>query len=108
MEYYGHTGVDYSAPIGTPILAAAQGTVTEIKRGAAGYGNYLLIDHGNGYRTRYAHCSEISVNPGDKVDLGQQIAAVGQTGNTTGPICRFELWNDGNPVDPTPYLEGLS
>ena len=99
----GHRGIDLCAPNGTPILAADSGTVIE-----AGYhwsfGNYLLIDHGNGITTRYAHCSALLVGAGSTVTRGQQIATIGISGVATGYHCHFEVAVNGSLVNPAPYL----
>lgn len=85
------------------ILAADSGTVIE-----AGYhwsfGNYLLIDHGNGITTRYAHCSALLVGAGSTVTRGQQIATIGISGVATGYHCHFEVAVNGSLVNPAPYL----
>lgn len=87
-------GLDIAAPSGTPIAASAGGQV--IWAGPKGtYGNLVKIDHGNGFTTYYAHCSELLVQEGDQVTQGQTIALVGSTGRSTGPHCHFELlWQD--------------
>ncbi len=98
-----HKGVDFAAPSGTPIYAAASGTVT-----SAGYsgnaGNLLVINHGNGLATYYMHCSKIYVSAGQKVEKGQNVAAVGSTGNSTGPHLHFQVMVNGTPVNPLTYL----
>ena len=90
----GRPGLDIAAPSGTPIAASAGGQV--IWAGPKGtYGNLVKIDHGNGFTTYYAHCSELLVQEGDQVTQGQTIALVGSTGRSTGPHCHFELlWQD--------------
>ena len=89
-----HRGIDIAAPLGTPIAASASGTV--IWSGVKGsYGNLVKIDHGNGFVTYYAHCSQLLVQEGDQVEQGDTIALVGSTGRSTGPHCHFEiLWQD--------------
>lgn len=106
MGYYGHTGSDisFSGCYGTPVYASAAGTVVTVKYGTTAYGYQIVIDHGNGLRTRYAHCSQLFVNVGDQVSQGQQIAAIGRTGNATGPHLHFEVIKNGTPVDAAPYL----
>lgn len=99
----GHRGIDLCAPQGSPILAADAGVVVE-SGWHGSWGNYLLIDHGNGFTTRYAHCDALFVGAGDAVAAGQHIAAVGSTGYSTGYHCHFELAIDGQLVDPGPYL----
>lgn len=98
-----HKGRDYAAGAGSPIYAAASGTVTTVAYNGA-RGNYLVINHGNGLSTLYQHCSEIYVGSGQSVSVGQNIAAVGSTGASTGPHLHFEVWVNGTPVDPRNYL----
>jgi murein DD-endopeptidase MepM/ murein hydrolase activator NlpD len=94
-----HKGVDFAAPTGTPILASAAGTVVLAGWGG-GYGNVVVLDHGKGIRTRYAHMSRVSVRNGQRVSQGQSIGAVGSTGLSTGPHLHYEVWQNGVPVDP--------
>jgi murein DD-endopeptidase MepM/ murein hydrolase activator NlpD len=97
-----HEGIDIGAPCGTPIHAAASGTV--IYSGwMDGYGNFVIIDHGNGLATAYGHQSAIYVS-GGSVSQGQTIGAVGSTGHSTGCHLHFEVRVNGNPVDPLGYL----
>jgi len=100
-----HTGLDYPADVGTPILAAAGGVVvnTEIH---PGYGNLVEVDHGNGLVTRYAHASKVLVKTGDLVKRGQNVALVGNTGRSTGPHLHFEVLVDGVPQNPARFLAG--
>jgi murein DD-endopeptidase MepM/ murein hydrolase activator NlpD len=96
-----HTGVDWAAPVGTPILAAGDGTV-ELVGGKGGYGNYVRIRHPNGYSTAYGHMSRYAdgVAPGVAVKQGQIIGYVGSTGMSTGPHCHFEVLVNNNFVNP--------
>ncbi|MEP6653010.1 MAG: peptidoglycan DD-metalloendopeptidase family protein [Myxococcales bacterium] len=95
-----HTGVDLRAPQGAPIRAAAGGVVLEAgSRG--GYGNTVEIDHGNGTTTLYAHASAVLVDKGQRVEPGQPVALVGQTGQATGPHLHFEIRRNDHPVNPT-------
>lgn len=97
-----HTGVDWSAPRGTPIIAAGNGTVEKAGWDSGGYGNQTLIRHANGYVSSYNHQSAIAkgVKPGAKVRQGQVIGFVGTTGLSTGPHLHYELMVNGNRVDP--------
>lgn len=99
-----HKGRDYAAPNGTPIYAAASGKVTQVSTSSA-RGKYCIIEHGANMSTLYQHCSAILVKPGQKVSVGQQIAKVGNTGNSTGPHLHFEVHINGEPVDPRLYLQ---
>ena len=99
-----HTGIDISAPRGTPVLAAAPGEVCYVGRWSS-YGKIVEIDHGNGLVTRYAHLDQYTVVQGAKVASGEQIGNVGRTGKTTGAHLHFETLVNGSMVDP--MLAGL-
>ena len=103
-----HKGIDISGSgaEGQPVVAAASGYVTTavFDYGSENYGCYLIIDHGNGYRTLYAQCSDIYVTPGTYVEQGQTVAAIGSTGDATGPHLHFEIISNGEYVNPTNYL----
>lgn len=99
-----HKGLDIAAPIGSPIYAADSGTVILAGR-YYDYGKLVIIDHGNGYTTYYGHCSSIFVSEGETVTKGQKIAAIGMTGQTTGPHVHFEVRKNGSPVNPLTYLK---
>ena len=101
-----HSGVDLAAPSGTPIYSTGSGVVTKSGWGS-GYGQYVEIDHGNGYITRYAHASRLMVNAGDRVNAGEHIANVGCTGRCTGPHLHFEVVKDGQRKNPSTYLAML-
>lgn len=98
-----HAGIDMASPSGTPIKACRSGQVV-IASAQGGYGNAVVIDHGGGMATLYAHQSQIQVTVGQQVVVGQVIGNVGSTGNSTGPHLHFEVRIAGNPVDPVPYL----
>lgn len=98
-----HEGIDIAVPSGTPVHAAAAGTV--IYAGwMDGYGNIVVVDHGGGISTAYAHNTSIAVGPGQQVAQGTVLAASGSTGHSTGPHVHFEVRVNGSPVDPTGYL----
>lgn len=103
FEIGGHKGNDYAAPVGTPTYAAAAGRVI-----IAGYsssaGNWVVIDHGNGLVTKYMHHSSICVSAGQYVERGQQIGAVGSTGQSTGPHLHFQVEKNGVAVSPDQYF----
>ena len=101
-----HEGVDVAAPQGTPVNAMKSGRV-EHAGAWGGYGLSVLIAHGSNVRTLYAHLSRIDVREGERVDGGQQIGAVGQTGSATGPHLHFEVWRWGRAEDPVPLLGGF-
>jgi len=98
-----HTGLDFQADPGTPILAAAGGVVVAHETHPA-YGNMVEVDHGNNLVTRYAHASRLWVKKGDLVKRGQKIAEVGTTGRSTGPHLHFEVMVQGVPQDPQKFL----
>ena len=98
-----HSGVDIAGPPSNKILAAAAGTVV-ISGWQRGYGKTILIDHGNGKRTRYGHASQLFVGVGDTVNRGQPIAMVGTTGHSTGPHLHFEVLIHGKRVNPLGYI----
>ncbi len=100
-----HAGIDIGAPGGSNIVAADAGTVVLSSFGYnGGYGNYVIISHGNGITTRYAHCSNLFVSAGESVSKGQVIAAVGSTGASTGNHCHFEVRINGGSKNPLNYL----
>ncbi len=101
----GHAGIDIGAAKGTAIKAAASGTVTYSQYGYnGGYGNYLIITHGNGVQTVYGHCNTLIAKTGQKVSQGQTIATVGNTGNSTGNHLHFEVRVNGVTQNPLNYV----
>ena len=104
-----HTGIDFSAPQGTPIQATGDGKVLKVEYQGSGYGHCVTIDHGYGYQTLYGHMSRIDIRPGQAVKRGQQIGAVGSTGTSTAPHCHYEIILKGEKVNPIHYcMDGLS
>lgn len=99
-----HNGLDIAVPTGTHVKAAADGRVT-FAGWNGGYGILVIVDHGNGVETRYAHNSRLNVKVGQKVSRGQVIAYSGNTGNSTGPHVHFEIRYRNNPVNPQTYLK---
>jgi murein DD-endopeptidase MepM/ murein hydrolase activator NlpD len=99
-----HYGVDLSAPIGSPIRAAADGTVVEASYSGGGFGRLVVIDHGGGVRTYYAHLSRIDVIAGQEVRRGEIVGALGRSGRTTAPHLHYEVRIGGNPVNPYMFL----
>lgn len=99
-----HYGVDIAAAKGTKIGAFASGTVVDTGRGTV-YGNFVRLDHGDGFLSFYGHMDSISVKKGQRVELGQQVGLVGSTGKSTGPHLHFELRKNGKIIDPNDYVE---
>ncbi|WCL51424.1 M23 family metallopeptidase [Leptospira sp. GIMC2001] len=100
-----HDGIDMANATGTPIYAAAPGTVVRLIYSKTGYGHHIVISHEFGYYTLYAHCNRIFIRPGQYVEKGKLIAEVGATGNVTGPHLHYEVWvGEGNKADPEEYL----
>lgn len=98
-----HTGVDLQAPAGTPVHVAADGVVAKAEFDGR-YGNLLVVDHGNGMQTWYAHLSKFKVTPGQEVRRGEEVALSGQTGRVTAPHLHYEVRVRGTPVNPYKYL----
>lgn len=104
-----HKGIDFTAPSGTDIQATGDGVVVRIENRKRGYGRNVIIEHGYGYRSLYAHMKTISVKKGEKVKKGQTIGVVGSTGTSTAPHCHYEVHINGKAVDPIDYvLDGLT
>jgi len=99
-----HEGIDFTAPVGTDIYATGDGTVTSVEFSRSGYGNCIIINHGFGYQTVYAHLSKMNVKKGEKVKRGQVIGFVGNTGKSTSPHLHYEVRKSGRPVDPINYF----
>lgn len=115
IKYYGfklrpHRGTDFAAPVGTPILATADGVVTKSER-RGGNGNYVKIQHNGTYETQYLHMKARNVKPGQRVSQGDVIGWIGMTGNTSGPHVCYRFWKNGKEVDPfkddTPFSQPL-
>jgi murein DD-endopeptidase MepM/ murein hydrolase activator NlpD len=98
-----HQGQDFAAPLGTPIQATAPGVVS-FAGVRSGYGNTVEIDHGRGFKTRYAHMSSISVSAGQRVALGQRLGGMGTTGRSTGVHLHYEVWMNGRPQNPARFM----
>jgi murein DD-endopeptidase MepM/ murein hydrolase activator NlpD len=99
-----HTGIDFAASIGTPIYATADGTIDEVQVSFSGYGKMVEIDHGFGYRTRYAHMHGFTVRKGQKIKRGELIGYVGDTGLSTAPHLHYEVFINGEHVNPVHYF----
>lgn len=99
-----HAGLDFTAPIGTPIYATADGVVKTATFAASGFGNHVVINHGYGYESLYGHMVRIKARVGQTVKRGEVIGYVGSTGKSTGPHCHYEVHRGGTPVDPIYYF----
>lgn len=99
-----HTGLDFAGPALTPIQAAAPGTVS-FAGTRTGYGTTVEIDHGRGFKTRYAHLQSTSVTPGQRVAVGQRVGAMGSTGRSTGVHLHYEIWVNGRPQNPSRFIK---
>lgn len=99
-----HEGVDFSATPGTEMVATGDGVVFSAERSKSGYGNQIIIDHGFGYKTMYAHLQSFKVRTGEHVNRGQTIGTVGSTGKSTSPHLHYEVWKNNKPVDPINYF----
>ncbi|MBI4645629.1 MAG: M23 family metallopeptidase [Bacteroidia bacterium] len=99
-----HEGIDFTAAHGTNIFATGDGIVSEADFSNSGYGNQVIINHGFGYKTRYAHLKKILVQPGQKIKRGEIIGKVGSTGKSVGPHLHYEVLKNGKSVDPINYF----
>ncbi len=99
-----HEGIDFTTQIGAPVYATGSGKVVRKNYSKRGYGNQLMIDHGYGYKTRYAHLSEFEVEEGETVQRGELIGTIGNTGLSTGPHLHYEIRKNGKPVNPINYF----
>lgn len=99
-----HTGIDFAATVGTPIYATADGQVLAVDVRYDGYGKMIIIDHGFGYTTRYAHLQSFKVREGQRVKRGEQIGIVGNTGLSTAPHLHYEVLINGEHIDPVHYF----
>ncbi|MCQ2308724.1 MAG: M23 family metallopeptidase [Bacteroidales bacterium] len=99
-----HSGIDFSATIGTPIYCPGDGKVVQVEKAKSGYGNFIIIDHGYGYKTRYAHISKSLVKTGQNVKRGEEIARVGNSGKSTSPHLHYEVIKNGKVVNPINFF----
>lgn len=101
-----HYGMDFSSPRGTPIYATGDGVVTRADANATGYGNHIVIDHGYGYESLYGHLYKYNVKPRQKVQRGDLIGFVGSTGRSEGPHLHYEVFKDGERINPMNFYYG--
>ena len=104
--YKFHAGIDISMPgaMGKNLVAVKPGTVIRTVHSNSGYGNYVMVDHGGGYVSLYAHCKSLAVSNGQRVSQGQVIAYIGTSGYSTGPHVHFEIRKNGEKVNPSNYV----
>lgn len=107
-RHHTHAGVDIRGDRGQEILASRDGVVAFCGRSHGGYGNMVILDHGDGVQTLYAHASKVLVKTGDRVTRGTPIALVGRSGNATTEHCHFEIRVENNPVDPMPHMQTVT
>jgi murein DD-endopeptidase MepM/ murein hydrolase activator NlpD len=98
-----HTGMDFSAKTGTPIYATGDGKISKVRRSRRGYGNHVVIEHGYGYKTLYAHMTKYIVKKGQKVKRGEVIGYVGSTGTSVAPHLHYEVHKDGRKINPVNF-----
>jgi murein DD-endopeptidase MepM/ murein hydrolase activator NlpD len=101
-----HWGMDFTAPRGTPIYASGDGKITRADNGASGYGKHIRVEHGYGYMTIYAHLSRYNVKVGQQVQRGDLIGFVGSTGRSEAPHLHYEVWKDGERINPINFYYG--
>src|SRR5690606_17261973 len=94
-----HWGMDFTAPVGTEVYSTGDGVVEELEIKSWGYGKSIVIDHGYGYKTRYAHLSAFKVKKGDKVKRGDLIGLIGNSGKSTGPHLHYEVEHNGQKIN---------
>jgi murein DD-endopeptidase MepM/ murein hydrolase activator NlpD len=101
----GHKGVDLASRTGNKIKAMAKGKVIKVEHSSKGYGNLVVIDHGNGFVSKYAHMHKIYVKQGEHLNIDDVVGEVGSTGRSTGPHLHYEILYQGHPVDPMPFMQ---
>ena len=100
-----HEGIDFATFLGNPVYATGDGVVERVRYQFFGYGNEVVIDHGFGYKTRYAHLNSIDVVKGQVLKRGQKIGAVGSTGKSTGPHLHYEVIYKGKQINPSAFMD---
>ena len=98
-----HAGMDFSAKTGTPIYATGDGKIEKVRRSRRGYGNHVIINHGFGYKTLYAHMSKYTVKKGQKIKRGDVIGYVGNTGTSVAPHLHYEVHKNGKKINPVNF-----
>ena len=103
-----HHGIDFAGPIWTPVYSTGDGVVIEADYSFSGYGNQVIVDHGFGYKTRYAHLHKISVKAGDKVKRAEMVGSLGSSGKSTGPHLHYEVLVRNSSVNPLNYFNDMT
>lgn len=103
-----HHGIDFAGPIGTPVYSTGDGVIVESGYSFSGYGNQVIVDHGFGYKTRYAHLHKVNVKIGDKVKRTEMVGTLGSSGKSTGPHLHYEVLIRNNPVNPINYFNDMT
>lgn len=103
-----HHGIDFAGPIGTPVYSTGDGVIVEAGYAFSGYGNQVIVDHGFGYKTRYAHLHKVNVKVGDKVKRTEIVGTLGSSGKSTGPHLHYEVLIRNNPVNPINYFNDMT
>lgn len=101
-----HWGMDFTAPRGTPVYATGDGVVSRADNNASGYGKHVRVEHGYGYMSLYGHLSKYNVRPGQRVERGDLIGFVGSTGRSEAPHLHYEVWKDGEKINPINFYYG--
>jgi len=101
-----HPGIDLATTKGTPVFPIMEGVVTFVGRGRFGFGNHVIIDHGNGLKSLYAHLAKIEVQEGEKITKDSVVGLLGSTGRSTGPHLHLQIWQDNHLVNPRAFFEG--
>jgi len=101
-----HWGMDFTAPRGTPVYASGDGVVSRADNNASGYGKHVRVEHGYGYMSLYGHLSKYNVKPGQRVERGDLIGFVGSTGRSEAPHLHYEVWKDGEKINPINFYYG--
>jgi murein DD-endopeptidase MepM/ murein hydrolase activator NlpD len=101
-----HWGMDFTSPKGTPVYAAGDGEISRADNNASGYGKHIRLEHGYGYMSLYAHLSQYNVKPGQHVKRGELIGFVGSTGRSQAPHLHYEVWKDGEKINPINFYYG--
>ncbi|HOZ15789.1 MAG TPA: M23 family metallopeptidase [Tenuifilaceae bacterium] len=103
-----HHGIDFAGPIGTPVYSTGDGIVVEADYSFSGYGNQVIVDHGFGYKTRYAHLHKITVKAGDKIERAEMVGTLGSSGKSTGPHLHYEVLVRNSSVNPLNYFNDMT